>query len=70
MHIDAIVDLYQKGSWAKVPRYEYDLQMLTRNYEVDWDDIWQTAARFFTAGQINEFKKMIAEWRKPRTNPF
>lgn len=70
MRIDAIIDLYQKGRWEKVPRYEYDLQMLTRNYRINWDEIWQTSAKFFTTGQINEFKKMVAEWQKPRTNPF
>ena len=70
MRFDAIVDLYQKGKFDKIPRYELDLQYLTRHYEIDWEHIWKTSERFFTAGQINEFKKMVAEWQKPRVNPF
>lgn len=70
MRLDAIIDLYRKGRWDKIPRYETDLQYLTRNYAVDWRDIWNTASRFFTVGQIAEFQKMVAEWQKPRYNPF
>lgn len=70
MRFDAIVDLYQKGKFDKVSRYEWDLATLTRHYEIDWDDIFTISERFFTNDQILEFKKMIAEWRQPRRNPF
>ncbi len=70
MRFDAIIDLYQKGRFEKIPRYELDLQYLTRYYEVDWGKIWKISQKFFTDGQINEFKKMVAEWQKPRVNPF
>ncbi len=70
MRFDAIVDLYQKGRFEKIPRYELDLQYLTRYYEIDWEKIWKISQKFFTSGQIDEFKKMVAEWQKPRVNPF
>ena len=70
MRFDAIIDLYQKGKFNKIIRYESDLQFLTINYEVEWDEVWKISEKFFTNGQINEFKKMIAEWKKPRKNPF
>jgi hypothetical protein len=70
MRFDAIIDLYQKGNFTKIVFYERDLQVLTLNYEIDWEQIWKVSRRFFTGGQIAEFKKMIAEWQKPRKNPF
>ncbi|MGI8787225.1 MAG: hypothetical protein ACR2HG_05630 [Pyrinomonadaceae bacterium] len=70
MRFEAIVDLYQKGNFNKIVRYESDLQFLTMNYEIDWEHIWRVSQKFFTEGQISEFQKMIAEWQKPRVNPF
>lgn len=70
MHFDAIIDLYQKGGFDKVSRYEWDLPTLTRHYDVDWDSIFNASEEFFTKGQIREFKKMVADWQKPRRNPF
>ncbi len=70
MRFDAIIDLYQKGNHNKIIRYESDLNFLTRNFEIDWEQIWKISQKFFTDGQINEFKKMVAEWQKPRVNPF
>lgn len=70
MRFDAIIDLYQKGNFNKILFYERDLQVLTINYEIDWEHIWKISQKFFTTGQIAEFQKMIAEWQKPRKNPF
>ena len=70
MRFDAIIDLYQKGKFGKVPRYEWDLATFTRNYEIDWPHIWQVSAKFFTDGQIREFQKMVHGWQQPRVNPF
>lgn len=70
MRFDAIIDLYQKGKFNKIIRYESDLQFLTINFEVDWKHIWKISEKFFTNGQIAEFQKMIVEWQKPRENPF
>lgn len=70
MRFDAIIDLYKKGNFNKVLRYQNDLQFLTLNHEIEWDGIWITSERFFTKEQIHEFKKMVAEWQKPRQNPF
>ena len=70
MRFDAIIDLYQKGRFDKIDRYEWDLATLTRHYSIDWEHIWKVSQKFFTDGQINEFKKMVAEWQKPRVNPF
>ncbi|MBS1795925.1 MAG: hypothetical protein JSS81_18870 [Acidobacteria bacterium] len=70
MRFDAIVDLYQKGNFNKILRYESDLRFLTVNYEIDWERIWTVSRQFFTDGQIDEFRKMVAEWQKPRVNPF
>lgn len=70
MRFDAIIDLYQKGNFNKIIFYERDLQVLTLNYEIDWDHIWKISKKFFTNGQIAEFQKMVAEWKKPRENPF
>ncbi len=70
MRFDAIIDLYQKGKFEKIPRYELDLNYLTKNFEIDWQHIWKISAKFFTVGQISEFKKMVSEWQKPPTNPF
>ncbi len=70
MRFDAIIDLYQKGNFNKVLRYESDLQFLTINYDIDWENIFAVAEEFFTKGQIREFKKMVADWQKPRRNPF
>ena len=70
MRFDAIIDLYQKGKFTKIVFYERDLQVLTLNFEIDWEHIWKVSQKFFTDGQINEFKKMVADWQKPRVNPF
>lgn len=70
MRFDAIIDLYQKGRFDKIDRYEWDLSRLTRGFEVDWEHIWKVSKKFFTDGQIKEFQKMVAEWQKPRKNPF
>lgn len=70
MRFDAIVDLYQKGRFEKIPRYELDLNYLTKYYEIDWEHIWKVFRKFFTDGQIGEFQKMVAEWQKPPKNPF
>lgn len=70
MRFDAIVDLYQKGNFNKIIFYERDLQVLTHNYDIDWEHIWKISRKFFTGGQISEFQKMVAEWQKPPTNPF
>ena len=70
MRFDAIIDLYQKGNFNKIMRYENDLQFLTVNHSINWDSIWKTSATFFTKGQIIEFQRMVAEWQKPRRNPF
>lgn len=70
MRFDAIIDLYQKGNFNKIIFYERDLQVLTNNFEIDWEDIWKISQKFFTDGQINEFQRMVAEWQKPRVNPF
>ena len=70
MRFDAIIDLYQKARFEKIPRYELDLQYLTRNFDVDWQHIWKISQKFFTDGQISEFKKMVKNWQKPRVNPF
>lgn len=70
MRFDAIVDLYQKGKFEKIPRYELDLNYLTKYFEIDWENIWKVSRQFFTDGQIGEFKKMVAEWKKPPKNPF
>ena len=67
---DAIIDLYQKGNFNKIIRYESDLQFLTINYDVDWQEIWKISEKFFTNGHIGEFQKMVAVWQKPRSNPF
>lgn len=70
MRFDAIIDLYQKGNFNKTMRYESDLKFLTANYKIDWDQIFNVSEQFFTAGQIREFKKMVADWQQPRRNPF
>lgn len=70
MRFDAIIDLYQKGRFDKIDRYEWDLSRLTKNFEIDWEHIWKVSRKFFTEGQIAEFRKMVAEWQKPRKNPF
>lgn len=70
MRFDAIIDLYQKGRFDKIDRYEWDLATLTRHFPVDWEHIWKISQKFFTDGQISEFKKMVANWKKPRKNPF
>jgi hypothetical protein len=70
MRFDAIIDLYQKAKFQKIIFYERDLQVLTLNFPIDWDHIWNISEKFFTVGQINEFKKMVTEWQKPRVNPF
>ena len=70
MRFDAIIDLYQKGNFNKIIFYERDLQVLTLNFDIDWEHIWEISKQFFTDGQIGEFKKMVAEWKKPRVNPF
>lgn len=70
MRFDAIIDLYQKGNFNKIIFYERDLQVLTLNFDIDWEHIWEISKQFFTDGQISEFKKMVAEWQKPRVNPF
>lgn len=70
MRFDAIIDLYQKGNFNKIIRYENDVQFLTINHDIDWDNIWRIAEKHFTDGQIKEFQKMVAEWQKPRRNPF
>jgi hypothetical protein len=70
MRFDAIIDLYQKARFQKIIYYERDLQVLTLNFEIDWEHIWKISKEFFTDGQIDEFKKMVAEWQKPRINPF
>ena len=70
MRFDAIIDLYQKGRFDKIDRYEWDLATLTQHYPIDWQHIWKISQKFFTDGQINEFQKMVAEWQKPRVNPF
>ncbi|MGI8883120.1 MAG: hypothetical protein ACR2IA_02625 [Pyrinomonadaceae bacterium] len=70
MRFDAIIDLHQKGNFTKVVYYERDLQVLTLNYEIDWEHIWKISEGFFTNGQIKEFKKMVADWQKPRRNRF
>lgn len=70
MRFDAIIDLYQKGNFRKAFIYERDLQFLTLNYDIDWEKIWKVSLGFFTEGQVEEFKKMVAEWSKPRFNPF
>ncbi len=70
MRFDAIIDLYQKGNFNKILFYERDLQVLTLNFEIDWEHIWKVSRNFFTTGQIAEFQKMVAEWQKPRKNPF
>lgn len=70
MRFDAIVDLYQKGNFNKIIRYESDLHFLTLNYDIDWEHIWKTSERFFTGGQIKEFQDMVADWKKPRKPRF
>ena len=70
MRFDAIIDLYQKGNFNKIIFYERDLQVLTLNFDVDWEHIWKISQQFFTNGQIGEFQKMVVEWQKPRINPF
>lgn len=70
MRFDAIIDLYQKRQFNKIIRYESDLNFLTINFEIDWKHIWEVSKKFFTDGQIKEFQKMVAEWQKPRKNPF
>ena len=70
MWFDAIIDLYQKGNFTKIIFYERDLQVFTLNFEIDWENIWKISQQFFTEGQIAEFTKMVAEWQKPRVNPF
>lgn len=70
MRFDAIIDLYQKGNFNKAMRYENDLQFLTINYEIEWNEIWKISEQFFTKGQIAEFVKMVTNWQQPRVNPF
>ncbi len=70
MRFDAIVDLYQKGNFNKIVFYERDLQILTLNFDIDWEHLWKISQNFFTDGQIDEFKRMVAGWKKPRVNPF
>ena len=70
MRFGAIIDLYQKGKFNKIIFYERDLQVLTLNFDIDWKHIWRVSQKFFTDGQINEFQRMVAEWQKPRVNPF
>ena len=70
MRFDAIIDLYQKGNFNKALRYKSDLQFLTRNYDIDWGNVWKISQGFFTAGQIKEFRKMVTDWQKPIINPF
>lgn len=70
MRFDAIVDLYQKGNFNKIIRYESDLHFLTLNFDVDWENIWTISHKFFTGGQIAEFQQMVADWKKPRKPRF
>ncbi len=70
MRFDSIIDLYQKGKLMKALYYERDLQVLTVVFDIDWDHIWTVSKKFFTDGQINEFKKMVSDWQKPRRNRF
>lgn len=70
MRFDAIIDLYQKGNFNKIIRYESDLQFLTINYDLDWTEIWKTAGKYFTDGQIREFKQMVLDWQKPPRKRF
>lgn len=70
MRFDSIIDLYQKRKFTKVLYYERDLQVLTLGFDLDWDHIWNISTKFFTIGQINEFKAMIADWKKPRGPRF
>ncbi len=70
MRFDAIIDLSDKGNFNKIIFYERDLQVLTLNYEIEWEHIWKVSQKFFTDGQINEFRKMVTDWQKPRVNPF
>lgn len=70
MRFDAIVDLYQKGRFQKIPRYELDLLYLTQNFDIDWERIWKISEEFFTDGQIKEFKQMVAEWQAPPKKRF
>ncbi len=39
MRFDAVIDLYQKGNFNKIIRYESDLHFLTINYDIDWTKI-------------------------------
>jgi hypothetical protein len=70
MRFDSIIDLYQKGKFTKALYYERDLQVLTVGFDIDWNQIWSVSKNFFTDGQIDEFKKMISDWQKPRRNRF
>lgn len=70
MRFDAIIDPYQKGNFNKIIFYERDLQVLTKNFDIDWEHIWKVSRQFFTDGQIGEFKKLVVEWQKPPKNPF
>ena len=70
MRFDAIIDLYQKENFNRIIFYERDLQVLTLNFDVDWEHIRKVSQKFFTDGQIAEFQKMVADRQKPRINPF
>jgi hypothetical protein len=70
MRFDAIIDLYQKGNFTKIVFYERDLQVLTLNYEIDWEHIWKVSRKFFTGGQIVEFQEMVDGWQNPRKDRF
>lgn len=70
MRFDAIIDLYQKGNFTKLVFYERDLQILTMNYEIDWEHIWKVSEKLFTNGQITEFKEMVNEWKQPPKERF
>lgn len=70
MRFDAIIDLYRKGNFIKTVYYERDLNTLTLAYpNLDWQKIWEIAAKFLTDGQVAEFQKMITEFQKPREIP-
>lgn len=70
MRFDSIIDLYQKARFDKIDRYEWDLSRFAKNFSIDWDHLWKVSEKFFTDGQINEFKKMVTEWQKPRRTTF
>ena len=70
LKFDALFDLYRRGDFNKVLRYETDIAVLAQNYAIDWQAVWTTLGRFFDAGVVAKFQKIAADLLRRRSNPF